>query len=215
MCLEFLAFTQVAQQFFQIVRTEGMEHIERARAAGNGIIFFTGHFGNWEILGVGCGVLKYPFTGVARPYQNEWIYGHIQQVRYRAGIAMLDKKGIVKGVLTCLRARGMVGFVGDQYAGSDGEFVTFFGRPASTTAAMAAFARKTGAALIPAFDHLLPDGTHRAVIHPPVALRKTDDAAADVFNMTQDLMAALEQEIRTQPGLWLWAHRKWRNQSRA
>lgn len=209
-CLEVLTFRTIADDFLSIAKPEGLEHIAAAHAQGRGIVFFTGHYASWELLAVGCGVLHYPFTAVARPFQNEWIYAHIQKVRRSAGIEILDKKGISSDVLACLRANGMVGFVGDQYAGSGGLFVDFFGVPASTSPAMATFARKTGAALIPAFDHLMPDGTHHPVIHPPVTLRRTDDAAADVRAMTQDLMAVLEREIREQPWQWLWAHRKWR-----
>jgi lauroyl/myristoyl acyltransferase len=75
---------------------------------------------------------------------------------------------------------------------------------------MAVIARKTGAAIVPAFDHILPDGTHRPRVHPPLWVAETDDADQDVFNATQQLMTLLEQQIRAEPARYLWAHRKWR-----
>ena len=108
----------------------------------------------------------------------------------------------------------MVGFVGDQYAGSRALYVDFFGRQASTTPAMATFARKTGAALIPAFDHISRDGTHHPVIYPPVKIPQTDDLKKDIFDITQHLMHILENEIRKEPGMWLWSHRKWRKRKK-
>jgi len=213
-CIEFLVFEKLSKDFFNIVHPRGMEHIEQAAAQGHGIIFFTGHFGSWELLALGCASFHYPFTGVARPYNNEWIYRHIQKVRLKSGLHVLDKKGIVRDVLLLLRANEMVGFVGDQYAGSGGLFVEFLGRPASTTSAMATFARKTGACLIPAFDHILADGTHHPVIHPPIEAPRTEDTDKDVFEVTQQLMRILEQEIRDDPGMWLWAQRKWRKKKK-
>ncbi|MCK4982412.1 MAG: CPBP family intramembrane metalloprotease, partial [Victivallaceae bacterium] len=177
--MEFLVFEKMTKNFFDIVKPTGMEHIKEAQNKGKGIVFFTGHFGNWELLALGCALLKFPFTAVGRPLNNKWIYRHIKKVREKPGLRMLDKKGITRDVLKILQKNEMIGFVGDQYAGSGGLFVNFFGRTASTTPAMATFARKTGAALIPAFEHILPDGTHRPVIYPPIKIPQTDDLKKD------------------------------------
>ena len=208
--IEFLIFEKIHKNFFDIVEPQGMENIEAAREKNKGIIFFTGHFGSWELLGLGCALLDFPFTGVARPFKNKLIYNHIQKVRQKPGLKILDKKGITKDVIKSLAKNEMVGFVGDQYAGSGGLFVDFFGQPASTSPAMATFARKTGAALIPAFDHILPDGTHKPIIYPAIEVPRTDDMKKDIFDATQKIMKILEDEIRKDPGMWLWAHRKWR-----
>jgi len=208
--LEMLSFKSMVRDFPHLVKLTGLEHVEAARATGRPIIFFTGHLGSWEVLALSCGVLNFPFTAIARPLDNEWIYGHVRNLRQRSGIKLLDKKEIAGDVLRILRAREMVGFVGDQYAGSRGAFIEFFGRPASTSPAMALFARKTNAVIICAFDHVLPDGTHSPVIHPPIEVARTANAAADVFAATQQMMALLEAGIRRSPGQWLWMHRKWR-----
>jgi len=207
---EMLQFGRIAHQFNALVEVQGLEHVTAAMARGRGLVFFTGHFGNWEMFTLACGVQKYPFAGVARPHANEWIYRYVVRARCATGIEILDKKGILRDLLARLRAGRMVGFVGDQYAGSGGVFVNFFGRPASTIATMAVIARKTGAAIVPAFDHVLSDGTHRPVVHPPIWVAETDDPAKDVFDATQQLMTLLEQQIRAEPARYLWAHRKWR-----
>jgi len=208
--MELLTFSKINHNFFDIVHPTGMENVENERKSGKGIVFFTGHIGNWELLALGCALLDYPFNAVARPFGNKWIYKHIQKIRKEPGVNILDKKGITKDVLKLLSQNEMVGFVGDQYAGSRALFVDFFGQPASTTPAMATFARKTGAALIPAFDHISPDGTHHPVIYPAVKIPQTDDLKKDIFDTTQELMKILEKEIRKDPGQWLWSHRKWR-----
>jgi len=211
LALEVLDFPRLARHFFDIVHPAGLEHIEAVRARGQAIVFFTGHFGNWEIFPLGCGLLGYPFSGVARPYHNEWIYRRLLKLRCASGVRILDKREISAEVVQRLRAGEMVGFVGDQHAGARGVPALFFGRPASTSPAMAAFARKTGAALIAAFDHLRPDGSHYPVIYPPFDVPCTADPARDIATATQRLMNMLEAEIRRAPGMWLWMHRKWRD----
>lgn len=208
--LEVLDFPRLARHFFDIVHPTGIEHIEAVRARGQAIVFFTGHFGNWEIFPLGCGLLGYPFTGVARPHQNEWIYARLLRLRCASGVRILDKREISADVVQRLRAKEMVGFVGDQYAGERGLPTLFFGRPASTSPAMATFARKTGAALIAAFDHLRADGSHYPVIYPAFNVPCSSNSAHDIAVATQRLMSMLEDEIRRDPGMWLWMHRKWR-----
>jgi len=208
--MEILTFSKMHNNFFDFVYPTGMENVENTRKTGKGIVYFTGHYGNWELLGLGCALLDYPFNAVARPFGNKWIYKHIQKIRRDPGMKILDKKGVTKDVLRLLSQNEMVGFVGDQYAGSRALYVNFFGKPASTTPAMATFARKTGAALIPAFDHISRDGTHHPVIYPPIKIPQTVDVKKDIFDATQELMHILENEIRKEPGMWLWAHRKWR-----
>jgi KDO2-lipid IV(A) lauroyltransferase len=207
---EMLRFRRMVRQFNALVDVQGLEHVAAVRARGHGVVFFTGHFGNWEVFPLACGVQKYPFAGVARPHANEWIYRDIVRTRTATGVEILDKKNILRELVARLRNGRMVGFVGDQYAGADGLFVEFFGRPASTIGAMAVLARKTGAALIPAFDHILPDGTHRPVVHSPLYVAQSDDADKDVFAATQALMTLLEEQIRKEPQRYVWAHRKWR-----
>lgn len=208
--LEFLQFKKLQRIHSGFLIMTGEEHIEQARAEGKGIIYFTGHFCNWEMLALQCVVKNYPFSAIAREYRNKWIYQHIQKIRTHGGIAMLDKRESARDILRCIRNNEMVGFVADQYAGSKGLFIDFFGRPASTTPAMATLGRKTGAAIIPAFNHMSDDGHHETFLHPALHVTKTDNAEKDIYDTTQKLMKILEQEIRDRPGRYLWAHRKWR-----
>ena len=212
--LEFLQFPAIVARHEELITHSGQHHIDDTLANGRGVIFFTGHFGSWEISALTCSCHGYPFTAVARPFNNVLIYRHVLKLRHAAGMDVLDKRGIARDVIRLLRENRLVGFVGDQYAGSGGMFVPFFGRPASTSPAMAMFARKTGAALLPAFDHILCNGKHHVTVHPPVDVPVTDDITRDVEQATAAMMHVLESEIRKHPGQWLWMHRKWRERTR-
>jgi len=92
----------------------------------------------------------------------------------------------------------------------DAVTVSFFGRPAATTSAVAALALRTGAPVIPTFALPLPDGRFRCVyehpIDPPLA-----DAANPITELTQRCTDVLEMYVRRNPELWLWMHRRWRD----
>jgi KDO2-lipid IV(A) lauroyltransferase len=90
--------------------------------------------------------------------------------------------------------------------------VDFFNRPASTTAAAATVALRTGAALVPVFALPLPDGRVRLVYEHPVP-PPPPDCPDPVRDLTQRLTDVLEMYVRRHPNLWLWMHRRWRDGS--
>jgi KDO2-lipid IV(A) lauroyltransferase len=87
----------------------------------------------------------------------------------------------------------------------EGVFVDFFGVPASSTAAFARIAAKTGAAVIPGCA-LWSEVTRRYTIHFYPEVKMTGDVRAD----TQAIQGVLEGIIREHPDQWLWIHRRWK-----
>ena len=90
-------------------------------------------------------------------------------------------------------------------------FAEFFGIPAATTPAIALFALRTGAAVVPGF--LIWDAElqkHRLRLDPPVQLIDTGDLDRDVLENTRLFNKILEGYIRKYPDQWLWIHRRWK-----
>jgi KDO2-lipid IV(A) lauroyltransferase len=93
----------------------------------------------------------------------------------------------------------------------EGVFADFFGIPAATTPAVATFALRTGAAVIPGFliwDEALQK--HRLRFDPPLELIQTGDRAQDILENTQMFNNVLEKCVRKNPDQWLWIHRRWK-----
>ncbi|MEA2013685.1 MAG: lysophospholipid acyltransferase family protein, partial [Thermodesulfobacteriota bacterium] len=92
----------------------------------------------------------------------------------------------------------------------EGAFVDFFGRPASTTTGLAALALQTGAAVIPLFIIRLEDGTYKIIIYEEVAVTKTNDHEADLFENTQRFTCIIEDVVRKYPDQYFWLHQRWK-----
>ena len=88
---------------------------------------------------------------------------------------------------------------------------SFFGRPAATTSALAALALRTGAAVVPVFSLPLEGGRYKLVFEAPVAPPQADTPDA-VREFTQRCTDVLEMYVRRRPELWLWMHRRWREE---
>jgi len=186
------------------VRVRGLEHYERAKAGGRGVMFFTGHCGNWELLTICLSAKVAPFCGVARKQSNPFVDRFIVRARRRYGSDIIYKQGALRKFITILKAGGNAGVVMDQAVLPDeGVLVDFLGAPAWTMKMPVMVARRTGAALVPVFLRMDEKG-HEIVLHPGVEL------SGDEVEDTRRLCSYVEDFIRENPSQWLWIHRRWK-----
>jgi Kdo2-lipid IVA lauroyltransferase/acyltransferase len=188
----------------------GAEHFEAARADGIGGIFFSGHFGNWELLAPVAGQLGMPLTLVYRAANNPHVEALVQRARAQArGAGEHFPKGAAARVLVgILRRHGHIAMLVDQKM-NDGIAAPFFGRHAMTTSAPAEFALRFHLPVIPARVERLGGGSLRVIVEPPLELPDSGDREADVRTLTTAINARLETWIRARPDHWFWLHRRW------
>lgn len=208
--LEAVAAVRYSQaELDRIVRTSNWPLVERALAAGHGLIVATAHFGSWELLGEVVCRRGTPVNVVAKPLKGAF-NAQVVQARLAAGVKLIAPKGSIKGCAEALARNEMVCLLIDQsIAKSRGVFVPFFGRPASTTPAASLLARRTGAPVFVAMAHWEGD-TLALEIEGPFPFPSTGDAQADLVAHTATLTAAIERQIRRHPEQWLWLHRRWK-----
>jgi KDO2-lipid IV(A) lauroyltransferase len=203
-------------EMMRIVSFAGGEHVEAALRPGKGFICATGHLGNWEAHAVGHGFAFATAAVVGRPLDNPALDARLVRLRSSSGNAAISKRRALPDILRFLRANKAVAILMDQNVQEDdGIFVTFFGRPASTTPVAAAIAAKTGCAIVPGHSVLLPDGHYLVTYEPPIFFTSRGDRKADVKHLTQELTLRIEAWVREHPEQWLWIHRRWKTQPKA
>lgn len=190
---------------------DGDDRVRQALKAGNGVILITGHFGFWELQGL-AHALVLPRTHVlARRLDNPYLHDLLERIRTATGNRVIYRRGALRRVLRALQDNEAVGILIDQHIQpKDAVTVTFFGRPASTTTAVAALALRTGAPVIPVFGLPLPDGRYRMVYEHPIE-PPLPDSPDPMTEFTQRCTDVLEMYVRRHPDLWLWMHRRWRD----
>ena len=183
---------------------EGFEHYEEAKRRGKGVLFATGHLGNWELSAYAHALLTEPMQIVVRPLDNTQLDRFVAARRALSGNGVIEKKDFARGLLRALRANEAVGILVDQNALlNEGIFVNFFGTPACTSPVFAKVAARSGAAVLPGFAVWRGD---RFVLKFYAPLELTGDERAD----TQLIQHAVERAIREFPDQWLWIHRRWK-----
>lgn len=191
-----------------VAEARGLEHLERARAAGRGAILLSGHYGNIELLGAWLGQM-HSVSFVVRPLSNARIEAWIARRRAEAGVGTIPASTRVREVYAGLRANQWMAMLADQDARRHGVFVPFLGTPASTATGPARIAIATGAPIIMGFATRRTDGRVELDIEP--ALMPEDPAAADAAErLTARHVAVLESWVRRHPAMWFWLHRRWK-----
>lgn len=187
----------------------GREHLDDALAHGQGAVLATAHSGNWEVLGTSLAMKGYPLVAVVKKQRNAAMDRFINEYRTMVGMHVTYKTG-VREMVKLLGEGKIIGLLMDQDANQNGVFVDFFGRPASTPQGAAALARLKDAPVVPAFITENEDGSHTAILHPPVWVEKTGDRDEDIRRTTQYLTKVIEDHIRTYPHEWFWLHNRWK-----
>jgi KDO2-lipid IV(A) lauroyltransferase len=213
-------FPTTWKKYLQI---ENGERLIRALLDDRPLLMVTGHLGNWEIAGYILGLFGFRTHAIARTLDNPYLDQYLRSFREKTGQKVLAKKGDFDDIQGLLASGGKIATLADQDAGLKGQFVDFFGRPASTFKAVALLALE--------FDVPL------AVIGVP---RLDDPARADFWGgekdryyilssdfidprdyagrpdavkaITQRYTTALENLIRLAPDQYFWLHRRWKHQ---
>jgi len=198
-------------------RIDGLEHIERARQNGRGVILLTAHLGNWEVMGARA-AQDFPLSVVARPAGNRAVQRHIDGVRESAGIGVISKYDTGRSALKTLRAGGTLGVLPDQYAWPDGVLLPMFGHPTRFVTSLARLALMSGAPVLPSFGvrrtPWLRDGRIVATVGPEFSVEAASTRTRDevVMDGTRRVVTELENIISRHPDQWLWMHHRWREE---
>lgn len=193
----------------ELVRVEGMEHLEQALARGKGVILLTGHFTTLE-LGARFMTLRQPFHAMYRPHKNRFYeIAQRHQREWRCKLPPLPRDDL-RGLLRAFKRGRAVWYAPDQNLGArNSVFVPFFGVTACTITATSRLAALSGAAVVPYFPKRLPGAAgYEVVILPALA----DFPSADVETDTRRINQLLEQHVRQAPEQYLWVHRRFKTQ---
>lgn len=192
-------------------RTVGLEAVEGALEKERGIIFVTGHLGNWELGGAATAARGIPLAAVALRQGNPLFDRDLVGTRERLGMRVIYKKDAPKEVLRALSAGDGVALVADQNPIRGGIPVEFFGREANTARGPAVLALRTGAPVFLAVALRVEGGdVDYSVEFREVPVERTGDMDADVHGLVQAYTRLLEDSIRSHPEQYFWHHRRWK-----
>jgi KDO2-lipid IV(A) lauroyltransferase len=198
----------------RITEIEGLQYFDRAYRAGKGVIGFSGHIGNFELMAAYLSLKGYRLSVVGREVYDPRLDRLLVENRESVGLENIPSSAGVKPILKALRAGKFLGALADQDSSRvRGVFVDFFGRPARTPVGPVLLSYKTDSPIFPMAIVRIAGNRYRIIIKPPVELTFSGNREKDVRDVTQTCTRVLESIIREYPDQWLWMHDRWRSKS--
>ena len=212
MLMEVLRFPVLRRHIEDYVTITGaLDTMRVALAQGKGAIIATSHSGNWELMGGALALAGLPIVGVAKRQSAAGMDRFINEYRALVGVHVTYRSS-VREMFRMIDQGWIIGLLSDQDPSRrDGVVVDFFGQETNAFTGAAAIARRCEVPIFPAFMHRRADGHHELTIEEPLYVEKTDDRAADVLRVTQDISAHIEAWIRRYPSEWFWLHDRWKS----
>lgn len=173
-----------------------------------GSLLISGHGGSWD-LGLLASAEATPVAIFLRTPADPWARDRLGAIRARHGVLALETGSTQADAYAALAAGRSVYFIQDQRF-AKGLRSPFFGRPALTSAGIAAAYIKTRRPIYRGWPTRIGRGRHFFHFErwEPPAL--TGDKARDLQAVTDAVNGVYEDYIRARPHGWWWLHRRWK-----
>ncbi len=116
-----------------IVEAEGVdEYVEEAQRLNEPILYFTGHFGSWEMAGRYVGGIGPGAASIYRIQNNPMVNWFLTWIREFHQLKLINSWSGMPAFEDALQRYGGLAVVGDQFKGAKGIQINFFGISSST-----------------------------------------------------------------------------------
>ena len=175
------------------------------------IVFFSGHFANFELMAKCLQELGFNIGAIYRPLNNIFLNPIMEFIRKKYICPIQIEKGSngTKKLIKHISNNNPLALMVDQRLSSSIR-VPFFDQPATTTITPAQLAIKYDALLVPVFLKRLEKTNFEFFIEEPLITNQTNDYDKDIFNITQIMNIKIEEFIKRDPAHWLWSHDRWK-----
>ncbi len=182
----------------------GWGHFETAHALGKGVILLTPHIGCFEVIGLYVAA-RQPITCMYRRPRYPALDTLMRQGRERGQMRLAPTDlGGVRQLLKALKRGEVIGVLPDQVPGNgEGEWTSFFGRPAYTMTLIGRLIESSGAAVVMCHSERLPDGEGFALYFSPLTFDPEQ-------SIPKQMNESLEAVIRKHPAQYLWSYNRYK-----
>lgn len=189
----------------------GWKNVEAALDQKKGVILFSAHFGNWEIVPyIISRKIGHNINSIAREMDNPYVEKRVKQFREFMGSSVISKRNSLRTILNRLQRNEIVYLLIDQNViQREAVSVEFFGKNVRAIPSVSQLHIKKGIPAIPIFLHYEKEKIILEVLKP-LSLERSGDDTADIQQLTQISTSIIEEKIKQYPEQWFWFHDRWK-----
>jgi len=211
--LEIMAFNSIPkEEILSMAEVNNFELAQQKIDEGNGVIFLTAHFANWELGALIMGLLLNSQINVlVKKQRNKLVADWMSGMRERFTNKEVPLGVSVRELYKTLYSGGAVGIVGDQRSPKkDGVVVNFFNIPTYSFQGFAALGIKKNIPIIVVLGKRLKSGKYQMDIEEISYENLTGELPDKLKELNQRYFNILEKRIKEAPEQWLWMHNIWK-----
>ena len=194
-----------------LIKLHGTEYLDEIKNSNKPVVFVSGHFSNFELLGTKLNQYGIRFCAIYRPLNNIFLNPIMEYLRLKYVCPIMIKKGRsnIRELLNNIKSGYSVIIIADQRT-SEGKKIEFFNYPALTTTIPAQISLKYNCKIVPLRMERLSYNNFEMTVYKPFEYKKTDNYEKDTYNLTLEINKQLEKMILKKPEQWLWSHNRWK-----
>ena len=209
---ELIYFPYTTRNEMKLLLSEAnMNKAEMLLKENKGLVFWTGHFGSWEVGAASAAIhLGKPFNVLAKKQSNAVMNELLVRAREVHGNKMIWLGASVRHLIEVLKNGGIVGVVGDQRGPADSPRVSFFGRPTPFYTGTATIISRTNCNAIFGVVVRQNDGNYKCEFEKLEVETLPIDPKEKVKEINQRYANFLEKNIGQYPDQYFWMHKIWK-----
>ena len=196
---------------FDHMKIIGSEHLNEIKKSNKPVIFYSGHFANFELMAMELEKFGIKTAAIYRPLNNLFLNPLMEYLRMKYICPNQIPKGRsgMREVVSRFKNNYSIALMVDQRVG-EGPRINFFGKPAQTTTIPAQLALRYNCKLVPIFLKRVGNINFEMIVHQPYEISKTGNDEQDINNITLKINQIIEKMIIENPTQWLWSHNRWK-----
>ena len=196
---------------FSHIKINGTNYLEQIKKNNEPVIFYSGHFANFELMAMELDKFGIKAAAIYRPLNNFLLNPIMEYLRRKYICPNQITKGRMgmREIISRVKDGYSIALMVDQRVG-EGLRIPFFNKPAHTTTVPAQLALKYNCRLVPIFLERKEGPNFEMTIHEPYKIEKTGNNGADTKNITLKINQVIEKMILNNPTQWIWSHNRWK-----
>lgn len=185
------------------------ELIEELRSDGRPFFIYLGHQGNWEYV-TSISLWIHPSLKgcqIYHPLSNKIMDKLMYRLRSRFNTLGIPQKNTLRAILSMMKEgkQPLLGLISDQRPQRypEPEWMTFLNQDTPIITGGETLGRRLDAHFIYGSIKCVRRGYYE------ITLSKIEPSKEEDFPYSKQYMRMLEADIRNQPHMWLWSHKRW------